>query len=170
MLNANIKSQKGYTLLFAVLLSTVVISVSVSVLNIARKEVLLSSGARESMEAVFIADGALDCAILYDKDGYFRGVDGDESYGQVSCGFRRISNVEFQQVSDTQRRFTFYVSDKTSVRNPCARVTVDRYDTTPPRTVIESRGYNVGTDTSTGKCTVSSADKVERAFRYSYTE
>ncbi len=164
------KFNKGYTLLFAVLLSALIISISVSVMNIARKEVLLSSSARESMEAVYIADGALDCAILHDKDGYFRQTEDDEDFGQVTCGPRRVYTVESELVTPEQRRFEFYVTDKISTRSPCARVTIDRYDTTPPRTVIEARGYNVGTDRTNGRCTEPFADKVERAFRYSYTE
>jgi hypothetical protein len=78
------KLHKGYTLLFAVLLTTVVLSISISILTIARKEVILSSNAKESFAAVYIADGALDCAVYNDK---LRGAfsSGDDETRIYSC-------------------------------------------------------------------------------------
>jgi hypothetical protein len=157
--------QKGYTLLFAVLLSSMVLSISVSVLNIARKEVLLSSSARESSTAIYIADGALDCAVLQDNNQQFND---PTSQPPISCeGVTRPVTITPQS---TYTRYTFYVSDGAGISSPCAAVTVDRYPaagSNPAKTVIEARGYNVGFQS--GTCGGAHPRKVERAFRYSYT-
>lgn len=160
---------RGYTLLFAVLLSALVLSVSVSVLNIAQKEVLLSTSSRESTRAIYIADGMLDCAVLYDKQGYFTYTGNEEDYSQyVSCADAKVGVVTYDEVNSTTGRFTFHISDMYSGDESCAIVTVDKYRSGTPRTVIESRGYNYGRDTD-GRCTAPHPLKVERAFRYSYT-
>ncbi len=154
--------------MFAVLLTTVILSISVSILTIARKEVILSSSAKESFSAVYIADGALDCAILNDRTGAFTS-NGNES---INCGY----SYDYVPVTHTtfggtgsDHRYTFYIKSFDAVTfSPCAKVTVDRY-ASPARTVIEARGYNMGYDPTAGTCGASHPKKVERAFRYSYT-
>lgn len=160
--------QKGYTLLFAVLLSSMVLSIAVSVLNLARKEIILSSGARESAAAIYIADGAIDCAVMYDNTQAFTS-GGDES---IVCDNTSIP-VTFSTPAVTYDRYTFYVSDKKGIDSPCARVTVDRYAAqapNPAKTFIEARGYNLGYNSVTGACDAPHPKKVERAFRYSYNQ
>ncbi len=163
------KLNKGYTLLFAVLLTTVILSISISIMTIARKEVILSSSAKESFSAVYIADGALDCAIFNDNtQGAFRS-NADE---EINCGYNftsvPVTHTTFGG-SGTDHRYTFYIkSYNATTFSPCAKVTVDRY-ASPQRTVIEARGYNIGYDSTSGTCSASHPKKVERAFRYSYT-
>lgn len=159
---------KGYTLLFAVLLSSLVLSISVSVLNLARKEIILSSGARESSAAIYIADGAIDCAVAYDNAQAFTSGD-DET---IVCDSLSIP-VTFTSPAPSYDRYTFYVTDKKGIDSPCARVTVDRYiaqSPNPARTFIEARGYNLGTNVVAGTCDMPHPRKVERAFRYSYNQ
>ena len=158
---------KGYTLLFAVLLSSVVLSIAVSVLNIARKEVLLSSSARESAFAIYVADGAVDCAIYHDGAQQFRGT----TQTPVLCG--GINRTVLVTNPTGYTRYEFFVSDAVDITSPCARVTVDRYPaagSVPAKTIIEARGYNLGYNSATGKCDASHPRKVERAFRYSYNQ
>jgi hypothetical protein len=165
---------KGYTLLFAVLLSSMVLAISVSVLNIARKEIILSSGARESAAAIYIADGAIDCAVFHDQNSQFNT---SSTHVPVTCGgIDRDVGVTTGTVAGIAfTRYTFYVSDNINITSPCAAVTVDRYVAgpdpvvTPAKTIIEARGYNLGYDAGTGTCGARHPRKVERAFRYSYT-
>ena len=56
----------GYTLLFAVLVSSIVLAVALSILSISRKEFLLSSSARESAYSFYAADTGMECAHYYD--------------------------------------------------------------------------------------------------------
>lgn len=161
--------KKGYTLLFAVLLTSVILSISVSIMTIARKEVMLSSNARESFSAVYIADGAIDCAIYHIRFANSFNSKTNNPKEQIDCGNLIGISVEYVN-NTTYDRYTFYVYDQAAVDYaPCAKVTVDKYVAVPQRVVIESRGYNIGYNSSNNTCSMSHPRKVERAFRYSYT-
>lgn len=157
--------KKGYTLLFAVLLTSVVLSISISIMTIARKEVILSSNARESFTAAYVADGAIDCAVYRIRyAGQFTSLTNES----IDCG--PLVDIPVARTDQgSYIRYTFYVADPGAVDlAPCAKVTVDRY-ISPQRVVIESRGYNIGYRTSDQTCSMFHPRKVERAFRYSYT-
>ncbi len=64
-------NNRGYTLLFAILITSIILSVGVSILSIARKEVLLSSGAKESQTAIYMADNGLECALYWEGQNFF---------------------------------------------------------------------------------------------------
>jgi hypothetical protein len=57
------KNQAGYTLLFSVLISTVVLGVGVFILSVSKKQYELSVTARESIYAIYAADSGIECAI-----------------------------------------------------------------------------------------------------------
>jgi len=61
--------QKGFTLLFAVLVSTLVISISATITSIAMRQTILSGTSRESQYAYYAASTALECAHYWDKRG-----------------------------------------------------------------------------------------------------
>lgn len=158
--------KKGYTLLFAVLLTSVVLSISISIMTIARKEVILSSNARESFTAAYIADGAIDCAVYHIR---YAGQFTSNTDERIDCG--SLADIPVIRTNEgTYIRYTFYVADSGAVDlDPCAKVTVDKYIASPQRVVIESRGYNIGYKESDQSCGMFHPRKVERAFRYSYT-
>lgn len=58
--------EKGFVILFAILISSVILLISAGILSISQKEVVLSSYSRESQKALFAADGGLECALFYD--------------------------------------------------------------------------------------------------------
>ncbi|MDB5265562.1 MAG: hypothetical protein JWM39_275 [Parcubacteria group bacterium] len=60
-------SPRGFTLLIAVILSTVVLTVGLSLLDVAYKQTILSSTAKQSQAAFYNADSALECALYYDQ-------------------------------------------------------------------------------------------------------
>ena len=182
----------GYTLLFAVLVSAIVLGVAVSILNIARKELILTSGARESQFAFYAADSGYECAEWYDANtSYFstttwalsspqwQFADGNAN---VKCFLSIQSPVN--QISPSQ--FEFYVP-LGATGSACADVVITKqYEnvtladgtTVLPNvltTAIDSKGYNVGwnpnggpADTITGAkhgdCSGASPKKVERAL------
>lgn len=63
------KKQKGFTLLFAVLVSTLIISISATITSIAMRQTILSGTSRESQYAYYAASTALECAHYWDKRG-----------------------------------------------------------------------------------------------------
>lgn len=60
--NQRLQIEKGYTLLFAVITASLVLSVGVFILGVSKKQFALSVAARESMYALYAADGAMECA------------------------------------------------------------------------------------------------------------
>lgn len=59
--------QRGFTLLIAVVLTTVLLSVGFALLDIAYKQIVLSSTARNSQYAFYAADSAMECALYWDQ-------------------------------------------------------------------------------------------------------
>ena len=58
---------RGVTLLVAVILSSVVLSVALSLLDVAYKQQLLASTAKQSQYAFYAADSAMECALYWDQ-------------------------------------------------------------------------------------------------------
>ena len=58
---------RGFTLLIAVVLTSVLLSVGLALLDIALKQVTWSSTARQSQYAFYAADSAMECALFWDQ-------------------------------------------------------------------------------------------------------
>lgn len=58
---------RGVTLLVAVILSSVVLSVAMALLDVAYKQQLLASTAKQSQVAFYNADSAMECALYWDQ-------------------------------------------------------------------------------------------------------
>jgi hypothetical protein len=56
---------KGFTLLFASLVVSLVLSVGIAIANITLAQLTLSTAGRESQKALYNADTALECALYY---------------------------------------------------------------------------------------------------------
>ncbi|MFA7193507.1 MAG: hypothetical protein WC087_01155 [Candidatus Paceibacterota bacterium] len=61
--------EKGFALLFAVLVSVMVLAVGASIINIALKQVILSGAGRESQFAFYAANTGMECALYWDLNG-----------------------------------------------------------------------------------------------------
>lgn len=160
---ASAHTQKGYTLLFSILVASLVLAIGISILNINKKELLLTAGARDSAAAFYAADGGLECALYADNNDTFSTTDDHRDRFDTSCF---ISHGSIDK-SGGGNIFTFHARFGDPGKS-CAVVTVDK---TPkingdPQTVIDSRGYNTGW--SGTLCDTPSPKRVERAIRYSY--
>lgn len=62
----NLKNKKGFTLLFAVLVSILILAVGASIISIALKQVILSGAGRDSQFAFYAANTGLECALYWD--------------------------------------------------------------------------------------------------------
>ena len=60
-------SPRGFTLLIAIVLTSVLLSVGLALLDVTYKQVTLSSSARQSQYAFYAADSALECALYWDQ-------------------------------------------------------------------------------------------------------
>src|SRR6185369_14936182 len=59
-------NQKGFALLFAVLVSSVLLAIGVSIFNLTVKELALSASGRESQFSFYAADTGAECALYWD--------------------------------------------------------------------------------------------------------
>lgn len=59
--------QRGFTLLIAVILSSVALAIGLALLDIAYKQVVLASAAKQSQKAFYAADAAMECVLYYDQ-------------------------------------------------------------------------------------------------------
>src|SRR3990167_3198528 len=59
-------NERGFTLLLAALVSSIVLALGVSIFTIAQKELILSSLGRDSQYAFYAADTAAECALYWD--------------------------------------------------------------------------------------------------------
>ncbi|MEI6528757.1 MAG: hypothetical protein WCO10_03785 [bacterium] len=62
----NRREDKGFALLFAVLISSLLLSIGLSIFSVALRELSLSTAARQSVYAFYAADAGRECAMYWD--------------------------------------------------------------------------------------------------------
>ena len=103
--------ERGFTLLFAVLVSTLVLSVGASIISIALKQVILSGSARDSQFAFYASNTGIECALYWDlvgldgvSDPIFAtssdSVVSGSGSGEIACGNTRNIIIDGNAVSD----------------------------------------------------------------------
>lgn len=157
---SKIKKGDGFALLFTVLLSSIILAIGLSVASVAINEVKFETSTKDSDDAFFAADTALECALFNDKPPSASfAVSG--STGSVQCLGGAIP------VSGTFPSWSFIISGLGSTGVGCAKVTVVKDNTTNPPYVLTSmvsKGYNIG-DSS---CNSTDPDRVERELDLNY--
>lgn len=138
------QSKRGFVILFAVLISAIILLIGVGIFRITVKETILSSAARESMISFFAADGGLECA-LYEANvvafGFLPGAAGSslDCYNQ-SIVYPQVGGNCQENGAQTE----FYIE---LPNNTCAFVEVDRCFKENVgdacQTQITSHGFNV---------------------------
>ena len=168
---------KGYTLLFAVITAVLVMSAAAFIISVSRKEFILTSTARDSTYAVYAADSGIECAVENMVAGNFSTSSRPTS---ITCGDKKyMPNAQAMPVTYTETMdhssgtSTFYLPLGAD-SGPCADIRVglnSSYDSSGNYqviTIIESRGYNIGYNSSQNNCSTAGPRKVERAFRLVY--
>ncbi len=164
----------GFAMLFAVLTSSVLLSIGLSIFNLTIKELALSSSGRESQAAFYAADSGVECALYWDvKGGDIFATSSDArtpSPANPQCAGQFINITPNSQTSNSaSTEFSFAPIDSVPALNdPCSLVTVQKQSDGSTR--ITSRGYNVGySDNGTSnKCLGDDSFKVERALLITY--
>lgn len=156
------KHNKGYTLLFAIIVSSIVLSVAVFIISSSRRQSILSSTVRDSTLAMYAADGAMQCAVM--------------AYYKIGSEFSTTSGLENKKlpcyvttsITDPSSVFNYtiknsptdtstnikngFVYEATVIRlmpnNTCAKINitwgVDK-TTDNEKAVIDAYGYNFDT-------------------------
>ncbi len=150
--------QQGVAILFSVLLVSIVLTISLSLMNITYKQILLSLLARDSQLAFYTASSAAECTQYYNKHklrsklgnpfGYFGTTVSSPATSvwtlpdtavSVNCG-NSTSAPEYSESGDYQiTAFTVVYND--SDRSTCAEVTIKK-DTKADLYTITADGYN----------------------------
>lgn len=131
--------QRGFTLLLAALVASIVLSLGSSIFLIAQKQVTLSSLGRDSQFAFYAADAAAECALYWDlRYQYFSTT---TSAATPTCDGKPLNATG---ITDTvpyvaEFRLDFFTDASTGY---CADVHVYK-NTSNPLTVIHADGYSV---------------------------
>ncbi len=173
-------SKSGFTLLFASLIVSLLLSVGLAILNITLQEYILSSAGKESQFAFYNADTGVECALYYDKKGpggktflippsdpdsplptYLN----DNPMGITCANAPAFGYSENGSGNTAVTTFNVILDSSQCPTNPGETISVTVTKTYDPaqqilRTDIKSRGYNT--------CDLSNTRRVERGLQADY--
>ena len=151
-------SERGFTLLYAALIGSLLFSMGIAIAHVAIKEITLAASGKQSAVAFYAADAGLECALYFDRQmaGTFPTWSGaPRPRSSITCDGDSVS-LDFGG-GGTPIAATTTFAAPFSVG--CAEVAVGK--TLAGGTVIESRGRN--------ECgSASNPARVERALRARY--
>lgn len=128
-------SNRGFTLLLAALISSIVVALGVSIFRLAQKEIILSSIGRDSQFAFYAADSGSECALYWDlRHAWFTPT--IPATGATCDG-------ETLSASGRSAILPYTVSFQYEPNDLCAQVSVTK-SAAHPRTLIHADGYSVG--------------------------
>ena len=153
--------QKGFTLLLAALISSIVLALGAAVFSIAQKELALSSLGRNSQFAFYAADTGAECALFWDfRSDIHPNTFATSSYSSqssvVSCAQNNPSPAVTVIASSLTAATSTFDLTLTQIDPPkvyCAKVTVAKSRTTEGGGIIRitntihSDGYSTACNT-----------------------
>ncbi len=159
-------TQRGFTLLLAALVSSIVLAVGAAIFGIAQKQVLLSAIGRDSQFAFYAADTAAECALYWDfRCNYFASstalINPSCNNPNPTCDTKllqadgRPTSVPYYPYTMTSQKMDLF-EDVAISGNLCAQVSVIKCQgafntdgdcvvgegTAPIRTIIHADGYS----------------------------
>jgi hypothetical protein len=156
-----VRLSRGFALIFAILASSLLISIALSVWNIASREVAFSSFGRESQIALFAADTGAECALYWDLnrvDAFATSTDSASPNPSLTCvGITIAPTIQSRDARNAVN--TFWLNGS----GICVVVIVTKSDPDLDgfsATQIEARGRN--------SCNSSDPTVVERGLRVTY--
>lgn len=172
----NIKKNKGFVILFAVMISSIIFSIAVGVSNVALKEINFSTSAKKTNDAFFAADVGAECAIFYDIKGGSEIFKPDGNILPIKCTDLEIAPVlNSDRFIENSKKISgedyfYYSFDVVRLgkdEKACAKVLIvkDRVTTVDYVTTITSKGYNSG---SSGDRCMPEQNDVERELQLVY--
>lgn len=152
---------RGFTLLIAVVMTSVILSVGLALLDIAYKQVVLSSVARQSQYAFYAADSAMECALYWDQKFNAFAFD-DSQYSPtntITCGNTTLTLSTSK--SGATRTTTFNTACQNGVTGS---VRVVKSHTSACSGLSTNCIYASGFNT----CNADDARRIERALKATY--
>jgi hypothetical protein len=163
------KQQKGFTIFFAVLVTSLALAIGLSIYDLTVRELDLSATVNQSQYAIYAADTGAECALYWDTHCNFSGCTAGSAFptstestvpgtgeGLLCNGQDIVATPWTVSEGDTSASTTITVN---FLPQPyCAVITISKTGT-PSHTTIVSYGYNT--------CAGGVA-RVERALQVSY--
>ncbi|HMP19158.1 MAG TPA: pilus assembly PilX N-terminal domain-containing protein [Candidatus Paceibacterota bacterium] len=169
------KNKNGFTLLFAVLVAVLILSVGITIINLSIKQIIISGSARESQYAFYAANTGLECAKYWDIKSFIMFPGGEvvfkyiqsEQYpndtDNITCNNVKLfntSSLDGNLVFDPDKKINSFTL-RFDGYPYCAYVEVLKYPDTNNnyqiKTIIDSYGYNT--------CDESNPRRIERGLR-----
>lgn len=182
------KKEGGFVILFAILISSVILLISAGIFSVAQKETVLSSYSKESQKALFAADAGLECALFYDvnppinDDGEKKTlfpVDGTGTNTSLDCSGQSLDAyyLDGESSSDFDHLYVFSHQNTLSSDTGCAFVLIEKRaldtenDPPDPSLGVVTRVTSVGFNRCESGGTPDYADPsiLERRLSASYT-
>ncbi len=166
MKSQKLKNKKGFVLLFAVVLASILLAITLGVSDIALKETQFGTSAKDTSDALYAADAGVECALFNDKTTSNSFVYSGGT-GTVDCLGRSVP-----MQGNSFPNFSFILSGLGPDGHACAKVQVNKTiddSITPPAiisTQILSLGYNKGSG-DPDKC-IPGSTGLERSLELNY--
>jgi hypothetical protein len=153
--------KKGFFLLYAILLTSIILIIGLGVFEITLKQVSFSGIDRESVRAFYAADAGLECALY--QDVVLNKFSTSTPPGTIVCNGQTIPVST--QINPPQFTFIFWLNKSIPKDQSSAGVVLSRTiasDGTVATTTISSLGYNTSASSPTRY------PVVERGLRSAY--
>lgn len=163
MTNKKIKKNRGFVLLFAVMLSSIILAIALGISSIALKEINFTTSARDANNAFYAADTGVECALQNDKTFRFNSI--SNGGGSMLCLGTSFALTPDSDVGPWE--FKMQGVNFSGSANACAIVDVSKVDNGSGIfiTTINSKGYSFGS--GSGGC-VPTSKSVERELQVTY--
>jgi len=156
--------QKGFAILYTILVITIAVTLSMNVSSIIMKERALSKVARNSVEARASADVGMECMLYKDKmPTEFDPVKNPLPFSFLCGRDKNGSPINYmaQLTFSTTTRFEYSIANTSFVDGPCFKAYINRdFTVLPITTRIQVYGYNI--------CDITNPDRVERGIEANY--
>jgi Tfp pilus assembly protein PilX len=158
-------SVSGFTVLFAVIVSSLILALGLGIVAITMKEVKLSGAGRDSQLAFYAADSGSECAIYQDIVKSVFPTSTSRTVSLSTCNNQDITGDAIGNGSSATTTFKMcmeYDSGGCVTNKPYVDVSVYKYidGSNKAKTIIDSRGYNTGE--------LSNPRRLERGYRVQY--
>ncbi len=153
-----LRNNRGFTLLLATLVASLLTALGLAMFTIAQKEVRLSAMSRDSQFAFYAADAGAECALLlhYKYDAFATTTDFTfSSPHNIKCDGQELLQIPYLPVTPktylgghsntlgSKYETTFLYNLQGASSDYCVSVQVLKDDFNHPHTQINSLGYNV---------------------------
>ncbi len=165
MIIKKIKKNKGFVILYAVMISSMLLAIALGVTSISLKEIKFGTSAIDTNNAFFAADIGAECALYYNKStsaNRFIFPEPDPATS-ITCATTTVRPTFSGDANLWSYDFT--IPNLGSSRQSCVKVVVLKNNRSAAvLTTITSKGYNIG-DAS---CNSTNPNRVERQLELNF--